>query len=190
MASIAVLSAAVEDAQKERLVIVLNELIQRCPLAVPIMEEQLLTNNFDSSDATDDTEDQERDQEEPRLPPTKSSKRKRGLSETTAESQKRKLYEICIQCDVEYNVLENNKESCIWHPGTPMLCYIFFSESMLTCAGNREADYESGFWDDHDEEHGVISELGDEYPEGFVWDCCKQVGTHEGCQIGRHRHTN
>jgi hypothetical protein len=117
MASLAPLYAAIKDAQKERLVIVLNVLMHSCSAAVPIMEEQLLTNNFDSSEGGDSSEDHESEEESPRSPPANSSKRKRAVSQTTTASQKRKLYEICAQCNEEYNVLDNCTESCIWHPG-------------------------------------------------------------------------
>jgi hypothetical protein len=117
------LSAAIEDAQKDRLVTVLNELIQRCSAAVPILEELLLTKDFDSSETSDGSEDDESGKEKPHTPPANGSKRKRAMTQTTEGSQKRKMYEICIQCDKEYNVLENDKESCVWHPGMPLLCF-------------------------------------------------------------------
>ena len=60
---------------------------------------------------------------------------------------------------------------------------------LTTCIkGEREADYESDFWADHDENcHGRINELEDEYPQGFVWTCCDEIGTADGCETGRHR---
>jgi hypothetical protein len=123
MASVTLLSAAIQDAQKDRLVTVLNELIQRCSAAIPIIEEELLTNGFDSDEAAEDSADyEENEEEEPRPPPAHNLKRKRALSQTTAGPQKRKLYEMCIQCKEEYNVNENDKESCLWHPGTPLSC--------------------------------------------------------------------
>jgi hypothetical protein len=116
------LSAAIKDAQKDRLVTVLNELIQRCSPAIPILEELLLTNNFDSSEASDSPQDDESGKEEPRLPRAQGTKRKRAMTQTTEASQKRKMYEICIQCNEEYNVRENDQESCVWHPGMSLLC--------------------------------------------------------------------
>lgn len=53
--------------------------------------------------------------------------------------------------------------------------------------GEREPDYESRTWWDHDEDcNGRISDLEDEYPEGFKYNCCERVGTSEGCRIGTH----
>ena len=38
------------------------------------------------------------------------------------------------------------------------------------------------FWADHDEDiHGRIADLEDEFPEGFIYECCNQTGDTEGC---------
>lgn len=45
------------------------------------------------------------------------------------------------------------------------------------------------FWADHDEDcHGLIDteEMREEFPEGFTWNCCDQVGTAPGCTKGHH----
>lgn len=45
------------------------------------------------------------------------------------------------------------------------------------------------FWADHDEDcHGLIDteEMREEFPEGFAWDCCNEVGTAPGCTKGHH----
>lgn len=50
-------------------------------------------------------------------------------------------------------------------------------------------DEEDDFWADHDEEcHGPIDteEMREQFPEGFTWDCCNQVGTAPGCTKGHH----
>lgn len=51
-------------------------------------------------------------------------------------------------------------------------------------------DYEGDFWADHDEKcHGVIdsAELREEYPDGYIWDCCGETGSHPGCMRGPHK---
>lgn len=49
-------------------------------------------------------------------------------------------------------------------------------------------DWDSSTWDDWDENcHGTIdNDLFDEYPEGFKWNCCNEVGNEEGCVNGPH----
>ncbi|KAI4694380.1 hypothetical protein J4E81_006597 [Alternaria sp. BMP 2799] len=45
------------------------------------------------------------------------------------------------------------------------------------------------FWTDHDEDcHGEIDteEMREEYPEGFVWSCCKGYGDAKGCRTDPH----
>ena len=56
-----------------------------------------------------------------------------------------------------------------------------------TTPGHLDPDHDSDFWADHDEDcHGVIEDLRDELPEGFVWDCCDAKGDEEGCEVGVH----
>ena len=51
-----------------------------------------------------------------------------------------------------------------------------------------ECDWDSDFWADHNDDcHGNREDLGDEYPEGFIYPCCDQDGTAEGCMSGRHK---
>jgi hypothetical protein len=58
----------------------------------------------------------------------------------------------------------------------------------LSALGIREADYESHIWADHDERcHGRIDDLKDEFPEGFIWECCEKGGDEEGCEVDMHQ---
>jgi hypothetical protein len=59
-----------------------------------------------------------------------------------------------------------------------------------TCSGSQEVDEDGDFWADHDERcHGTIDtdEMREQYPEGFVWDCCDEPGDAIGCRVSRHR---
>jgi len=50
-------------------------------------------------------------------------------------------------------------------------------------------DDDEDFWADHDEDcHGPIDteENREQYPQGFSWDCCDEVGTAPGCTKGHH----
>ncbi|KAJ5025211.1 hypothetical protein J3E72DRAFT_386423 [Bipolaris maydis] len=84
---------------------------------------------------------------------------------------RRQRFEICEQCNKEYDVLHNEKKSCEWH------------------SGDLEPDYENDFWADHDEDcHGIIDtpEMREDYPEGFMWTCCNKLGDAPGCKQTRH----
>ena len=55
--------------------------------------------------------------------------------------------------------------------------------------GNLDVDDSNDFWADHDEDcHGIIDtdEMREEFPDGFMWDCCEELGGTEGCTVGRH----
>lgn len=51
---------------------------------------------------------------------------------------------------------------------------------------------EGDFWADHDERcHGIIDsyEMQQEYPEGYIYDCCEQQNETPGCTTGWHVET-
>jgi hypothetical protein len=112
---------AINKASKDRLVTVLHALLQECNAAVPIMERELLTEDFDSSELDSEESEDEDDEDEDSTPPPKTSKKRaRADSRSNAAgrpAQKRKLYEKCIQCEEEYNTLENYSTACQWHEG-------------------------------------------------------------------------
>jgi hypothetical protein len=117
----AALTDAVNSASKDRLAIVLHALLRECNAAVPILERELLTEDFDSSELdSEESEDEDDEDEESAPPPKTSKKRVRAGSRSNASgrpAQKRKLYETCIQCGEEYKTLDNYSTACQWHEG-------------------------------------------------------------------------
>ncbi|USW57669.1 hypothetical protein Slin15195_G109880 [Septoria linicola] len=92
------------------------------------------------------------------------------LSEPTngsaPSSIKRKAYETCKNCKVEFSVVENHKGAC-----------------------EKEANDASDMWADHDEDcHGTIEDLADDpdFEDGFVWSCCDQAVRTKGCIVSKH----
>jgi hypothetical protein len=108
----------------------------------------------------------------------------------------RQRFEICEQCNKEYEVLHNHKKSCQWHQGklqpSSLLRHDPDRKVLLSssCSGEQEVDWDGDFWADHDERwHGTIDtpKMRKDYPEGFVWDCCDEPGDAVGCKTSRHR---
>ena len=142
------------------------------------------SDNEDDSENSDDASGEEEEEEEEveedngvTVPQTKGVKRLRSKFAT------------CINCSDEFDVTDNGKYSCTWHPGIYLrlllrqICLFELTES----TGDREPDYGADIWTDHDEDcHGRISDLEDEYPQGFIYSCCGRVGDAEGCRIGTH----
>jgi len=92
--------------------------------------------------------------------------------EQTEAPASRQRFEICKQCNREYDVLLNDKKSCIWH-----------SDILIE-------DYDHDLWADHDERcHGPVDtpENRRNHPEGFIWQCCEEQGNVKGCETSRHR---
>lgn len=113
------------------------------------------------------------------------------LSEPTngsaASSLKRKAYESCKNCKVEFSVVDNHKSSCVYHEGSSCSG---LPRCELTCEiGEKEADMESDMWIDHEEDHhGNIDDLVDdpEFEDGFLWSCCGGKVRSEGCIVSKH----
>ncbi|KAF1736549.1 hypothetical protein CRV24_002156 [Beauveria bassiana] len=72
---------------------------------------------------------------------------------------------ICVRCEKAFSVDDNEDYDCVYHNDDPA-------------------------WYDHDVRcHGDLDtpENRKKYPEAFLWDCCDEVSTTEGCKMGRHR---
>lgn len=113
-----------------------------------------------------------------------------------AASNKRKRFEYCVQCKKEFEVTKNGPEACVWHEGIIYLestkggvLHVFVANASRQ-KGEMEPDYDSGFWADNDEDcHGPVDskENREDYPEGFIWDCCEEKGNEStGCETGFH----
>lgn len=56
--------------------------------------------------------------------------------------------------------------------------------------GYKVSDNDNGFWDDHDEDvHGTFESHKDDpdFANGFLWSCCDELGSHEGCKQTKHK---
>jgi len=81
-------------------------------------------------------------------------------------------YMTCENCNEEFDVTDNGAEDCVWHEG------------------EKELDDESSTWDDHDDNcHGDRRYLEDEpdYEDGYMWSCCEEPGSAEGCKKTKHK---
>ncbi|KAI5358802.1 hypothetical protein Slin14017_G110850 [Septoria linicola] len=90
---------------------------------------------------------------------------------------KRKSYDRCGNCGEYYTITDNAVGDCLYHEG------------------EREFDYESETWHEHDwrgggRPHEDFSD-DEDYAGGFRWTCCKMQGDAAGCVISRHvRHAD
>ncbi|KAK2736321.1 hypothetical protein FQN55_001707 [Onygenales sp. PD_40] len=164
------LEIAVGDVSDSRLRTLMIDLCDSFPDAKKWLEKELLTTEEEiprreeSESDVDEEESEESqsdvDEEEADTTKTKSADLKRL----------RPRYVICENCDEEFDVLDNSKESCWYHPE--------FSEP----------DYDD-FFADHDENcHGPIDcdATRKEYPEGFIYPCCDRTGAEDPCEVDWH----
>ncbi|OAG03085.1 uncharacterized protein CC84DRAFT_1219992 [Paraphaeosphaeria sporulosa] len=162
------LLGAIQAATPDRLREVLTALCLEQRATFTATYQKLLVDESQQLDVGDSEDDASASEAE--LPP----KRRFPMPEGPAPQlgNKRKRYEVCKQCDKEYDSLVNTKTSCIYHDG------------------ELEVDWEGDIWADHDERcHGTINTeaMRKEYPEGFLWSCCDRFGDKTGCRKGPHR---
>jgi hypothetical protein len=106
----------------------------------------------------------------------KLSQKHKDIDKTIQEFVKndRDLNEMkCKNCGEMFNLLDKRKnQECCYHPG------------------KLDEEVEDA-WDDWDPDiHGPpigTRESKKEYPECYLFSCCKQTGDSEGCQKGIHK---
>ncbi|CAF9940556.1 MAG: hypothetical protein ALECFALPRED_008713 [Alectoria fallacina] len=172
------LKTAILHSQPERLRVTLQEtcnsspeafLIARSLLLVP--EEQVKHKAIDrrnrtEDDADQDDEDEDEDEEDcddaygeedDGGDKKEEEDRPRVFSDGVAVTQTngvkrlRPKFATCTNCSGEFDVTDNGKDSCIWHPGKSEPASWDTQRLNSDSLGDREADYESELWRDHDE---------------------------------------
>jgi len=111
------------------------------------------------------------------ITPIANSGRKRKLGEISnglGSGQKGKLvprFARCMQCDIQFDVTENEEGGCFWHEG------------------EKEPDEESEVWDTVDINQQALGDLKDneDFLKGFRWTCCGEQGDAKGCNRGVHK---
>lgn len=162
---------AIHSSTQDRIYTLLLEIVTTVPAAAALAEERLLL----PIEAKDRPEDEPSTQEKQQ-----------------STSLKRKAYEICKNCNAEYQVNDNRKGDCVYHDGTKMNSAP--SSSLLISTnvkslGNKEVNDDADTWADHDENvHGLPEDLMSDstYEEGFIWDCCDETGSADGCVVSKH----
>jgi hypothetical protein len=125
-----------------------------------------------------------------------------GGSESTG-GLKRKATEECKNCKQFYQIEDNNKGACRYHPCKflngyhrclciPPLAPSILLTSVLLFAllAEPEVDDESATWEDHDPDcHGDPEDLMDDptYEDGYIMGCCDKRMNASGCVVSRHK---
>ena len=143
-------------------------------------------DNQDDEDESNEEEDEENSDENGAVDNGKQKKRKQ-ISGTGQEMRSR--LEMCLNCEAKFDVTANYMGGCQWHPGTRS-CFQIEALYANILEGQKEVDYYSDFWADHDENcHGTFESLIDdaEFAEGFTWSCCERLGDDKGCKSTKHK---
>ena len=110
----------------------------------------------------------------------------------TSTSRKRKAIEVCRNCDEEYDVSVNYKNMCSYHEGMLSLAVPSQYHSAEPNIGEKEVDWYSGTWHDHNERTHGDPESADliddpDYEDGYIWSCCQKRIYKDGCVKARHK---
>lgn len=189
------LNAAIGQVSRDVLVGLSIRLCKTNPAARAFFDSHLFVNEDDvpipssprSSASSEASEDASDDEKEPAPKPT-----------TAGPKRSRTRYAYCMNCEKEFDTLENTRKSCSYHPGmhntTQELCsschpyYPSSKYQLIICPAFTIPDEE--FFVDHYENcHGIIdsAEMREEFPEGFIYECCDRNGEEEPCTTDWHR---
>jgi hypothetical protein len=96
---------------------------------------------------------------------------------------------ICLNCNSQFNVTENEKGDCLWHTGI-LISLKYFDSMPSSIIGEKELYHDDDYWADHDPNcHGDPESFidDDDFAEGFQWTCCDQPGDNNGCKSTKHK---
>lgn len=108
------LDEAIEAATPERLREMLRATIIEFDEAFEFVCSEMLVDENAPDDEDEDEDEEEEEAEAASVAPAAS---KRKIEYTTLR------YEVCRQCNEEYDASDNTKERCVYHPGTFFLPY-------------------------------------------------------------------
>ncbi|KAB8221882.1 hypothetical protein BDV33DRAFT_202137 [Aspergillus novoparasiticus] len=98
------------------------------------------------------------------------SEERSSNQQTTGSKRLRQRYAYCENCKKEFDVTQNTSTSCKYHPE---YCYPdgdFFVD---------DDQYDNGGYDN--------GEMLEEYPEGYIYECCDRRADEDPCTVSRHR---
>jgi hypothetical protein len=101
----------------------------------------------------------------------------------------------CEDCEEQFDLGDNLRGWCVWHPGAPLpfkTLYqsIFLQHGLRSNSGDKEIDEDHETWDDWEE--GMRGPMEDtasdsEFAGGYIWTCCQKRGDEDGCKETRHK---
>ncbi|PMB66019.1 hypothetical protein BM221_008219 [Beauveria bassiana] len=97
---------------------------------------------------------------------------------------------ICVRCEKAFSIDDNEEHDCVYHNEQASTLRVPIADGHVDDVGDLYPDEDDPAWYDHDVRcHGDLDtpENRKNYPEAFLWDCCDEVSTTEGCKMGRHR---
>jgi hypothetical protein len=121
-----------------------------------------------------------------------------GNGESSSNGLKRKATEECKNCKQFYQIEDNQKGVCRYHPCKFLMIVTIYRlrdgdiclPSLFALPAEPEVDLESTTWEDHDPNvFGEPEDLTDDptYEDGFIMSCCDKRPSEAGCVISRHK---
>ncbi|KAJ4355599.1 uncharacterized protein N0V89_003619 [Didymosphaeria variabile] len=107
---------AIQSATADRVRVVLRDICIYQPTAFEAAYQKLLVDDGETFDVGDEEEDESAP--EARASPKTPKRRVTKAAPNLQAGSKRRRYEICHQCDEEYDAVANARTSCVYHDGT------------------------------------------------------------------------
>ncbi|RLL95036.1 hypothetical protein CFD26_103660 [Aspergillus turcosus] len=168
----------------------LNEIIRDVckllPAAIPIVSDFLLVTedevaverDYDDLDSEPESESavDAGSETEPSNEQKGEGEPANGILEVIPPKIRKRLrprYALCINCKMEYDVTENDEESCYHHP-EPL--------EPIDDAWAETHEHDEWMYGDVNEKY-----WWEKYPERFAYECCGGAYGDEECEVGWHK---
>ncbi|GAB1197986.1 hypothetical protein APSETT444_007292 [Aspergillus pseudonomiae] len=96
-------------------------------------------------------------------------KERNSNQQTPGSKRLRQRYAYCENCEQEFDVTQNTSTSCKYHPDS--------------CYPDGDFFVDDDYYNNGEYDHG---EMLEEYPEGYIYECCDRRGDEEACTVERH----
>ncbi|KAE8130887.1 hypothetical protein BDV38DRAFT_289227 [Aspergillus pseudotamarii] len=165
---------AIDSASRDTLQAVLKVMCRgdqstrdRVSKSLLITEDQvpIIASEDEGSDGEESGNEEDAESEE-----NSRSKERRLNQKFSGSKRLRQRYAYCENCDKEFDVTQNTNTSCKFHPDY--------------CHPDGEFFVDDDQYDNGDYDNGEALE---EFPEGYIYECCDRRADEEPCTVDKHR---
>ncbi|KAE8326597.1 hypothetical protein BDV39DRAFT_205757 [Aspergillus sergii] len=169
--ALSIAELAPQDEKLQLLLGAINSAWGRVSNSFLITEDQVqLPSKADEESGGEGSEDEEDEEDEQSEDENPRSEERSSNQQTPGSKRLRQRYAYCDNCEKEFDVTQNTKTSCRYHTDS--------------CYPDGDFFVDDDYYDNGEYDNGEALE---EYPEGYIYECCERRANEEPCTVSRHR---